>query len=691
MTALPARGGIGLRSGGRLLRRSSGLLIAVATLLLAFGVLDLKLAHGFGYFDLASTASSATTLALAAIGETIVIIAGGLDLSAGAVISLSNCLVAAHLGPTPSSMILWTLLGVLAGTIVGAVNGFCVVALRLQPIIVTLATMFIVEGITLFVLDQPGGALPPDYSQVFVGDAIPGLLPTPVLILGIALLIWAAIKLTRFGPFLYAVGSSPEAARSKGVPVGWTSFGSYVIAGTFYGAGGVFLAAQTGSGDPTVGPPMLLPIFVAIVLGGTTFVGGRGGALGTVLGAFTLMLIVNLLLVFNVPTFYSTVAEGGLLILAMLGGAFGRDAPIWRLLRGVQAAVARWRDRRRSGGRGPSRVAIAGRVGAPRADDTLPGAAWRRWIVQHGATLRYVLPSYLALMGLFVVTFAMFGSRLTPGAYSNALVVLSSFTAVLALGQGAVVISGGLDLSMPAIITFSGILLAALSRGSDAAAVWVLPTVLGFGIVCGALNGVGVVALGIDPLIMTLAMNGILQGFALVYSNGTPAGTAPPSISWLMTGKIAGMTPVVLALACFVVLATLLLSRTTFGRRLLAVGNSRTVALYSGVPVERTLVATFALSGFCSALVGIMLVGFTGQAFNDMGDPYLLSAIAVVLIGGTLMTGGRGHYLGMFGGALLLTALTMILNGLAMPASARDIIFGSVILAAVFGLRERTE
>jgi ribose transport system permease protein len=283
----------------------------------------------------------------------------------------------------------------------------------------------------------------------------------------------------------------------------------------------------------------------------------------------------------------------------------------------------------------------------------------------------------------------MFGSRISPWTYTNSLLVLSSFFAVLALGQGAVVMSGGLDLSTPAVITFAGILLTSFADGSNARASWGVPAVVLFGALAGLINGVGIVAIGIFPLIMTLAMNGMVAGIALVYSNGTPHGVAPPAVSWLMTGHLAGLTPVVFALAAFVVFATFLLGRTAYGRELKAVGNSRAVAFFAGVSVGSVLIRTYVLSGVCSALVGIMLVGFSGQAFNDMGEPYLLPAIAVVVFGGTLMTGGRGHYLGMFGGALLLTALTTILTGLLLPVAVKSILFGVVIVIAVVGLRER--
>jgi ribose transport system permease protein len=140
----------------------------------------------------------------------------------------------------------------------------------------------------------------------------------------------------------------------------------------------------------------------------------------------------------------------------------------------------------------------------------------------------------------------------------------------------------------------------------------------------------------------------------------------------------------------FVVLAVLLLGRTAFGRRLYAVGNSARVATLSGVGVGGTLLGAYILSGVCAALVGILLTGFSGQASLGMGDEYLLPSIAVVVVGGTLITGGRGHYIGMLGGALLLTALQILLDGTTLPHATRYIIFGFVLLGAVVSLRDRS-
>jgi ribose transport system permease protein len=113
------------------------------------------------------------------------------------------------------------------------------------------------------------------------------------------------------------------------------------------------------------------------------------------------------------------------------------------------------------------------------------------------------------------------------------------------------------------------------------------------------------------------------------------------------------------------------------------------VATLSGINVDRTIMLVYALSGFCAALVGCMLTGFSGQASLGMGDEYMLPSIAVVVVGGTLITGGRGSYLGMVGGVLLLTALPTLLAGTMLPYATRTIIFGLVVLAAVIALRER--
>lgn len=680
-TAPDRRGAIarGLRS----VRRGQAVIVAALVFL---GLLWLNAAlspYPLSYFDVSFLASGGATTAIAAVGQTLVILSGGFDLSAGAVVSLVNAVLATNMDPAnmEASAPLWTLVGILIGASVGTVNGFFVAVMRLQPIVVTLAVMFIVQGITLLVMDTPGGFIAPTLGAFYLGDAIPNLLPAPVAVLAVLVVLWFWLKRTSYGVTLYAVGSDPEAAHATGLRTRTTTFVTYVLAGGLYGLAGVFVSAQTGSGDPLVGNALLLPTFAAVVIGGTRLGGGKGGIVGTILGAYVLMIVVNLLLSLNVSAYYATIAESAVLMIAVLAGSLSADSVLSRRLRDLMAAIGARRTGRLVSQR-------------PREDRRLaftePATETPRlgFLQRHGHTLRHALPAWICLVVVLIVTQLVLGNVFGNQHYWNSLLVLSSFLAILALGQGAVILTGGLDLSLPWGIALSGVLLTGLVGGNDAALWTAIPVVMLVAVGVGLLNGLGVVALGLSPIVVTLAMNGVLQGVALIWSGGTPAGFAPPALRWLMTAKVAGFTPVVLLMVVFVAFAILLLGRTAFGRRIYAVGNSEVAARLSGVRTGRVIISVYVLSALCAALVGILLAGFSGQASLGMGDDYLLPSIAVVVVGGALITGGRGHYAGMLGGALLLTAMQTLLAGTALPIAFRAVFFGLVILAAVIALRD---
>lgn len=682
-------------SGGRrrpgfavLIGRHRGLITAAAVFVLLFVLVNAISAGHLSYFDISFMASGGATLALAAVGETIVILTGGFDLSAGAVISLVNVVLASSMNPAAphASIALWTLAGIGVGMATGAFNGVFIAFLRLQPIVVTLSTMFILQGVTLLVMEKPGGFVNADLGGFYLGDAVPGRLPMPILLLVCVALLWLYLKSTRFGAALYAIGSDADAARSAGVRVALTRLFAYIVAGGCYGLAGVFISAQTGSGDPLVGNPLLLSIFAAVVLGGTRLGGGRGGPVGSIIGAYILMSVVNVLLVLNVSAYYSTIAEGVILLLAVLASSISADSELAKQIRFAALRFSAW-----GAGALPSQI---GGGDKRLRREAAPGAARIQeppfWIRNRHA-LRYALPSYVLFLLVVAATELWLGHAAFHWSYWNSLIVLSSFLAILALGQGAVILTGGLDLSVPWTIGLSGILLAGIVQGSDQALLYALPIVVAIALVIGFVNGVGVVTLGISPIVMTLATNGILQGVALLYSNGTPAGFSSPLLRWFMTGKVFGATPVVFFIALFVVVAVTLLAQTPFGRRVYAVGNGARAARLSGVPVGRTLIGVYMLSSLCAGLVGALLTGFSGQASLGMGDDYLLPSIAVVVVGGAIITGGRGHYLGMLGGVLLLTALQTMLAGSNLPYATRAIVYGLVVLGAVIALRERRD
>lgn len=640
---------------------------------------------GFGYFDITLLAQGGAALALAAIGATLVILSGGFDLSVGAVISLVNVVVASGVvkGDGPLAFLLVMLLSVAVGALCGLINGACIAYGRLQPIVVTLSTMFILQGVTLLVMDSPGGSVPPVVSTVFMGDLLTDLVPMPIFLVGMALLFWAWAKRTGFGLHLYAVGGSMSSAKAVGVNVQRTLLLTYTAAGAMYGLAGLFISAQTGSGDPLVGNSLLLSVFAAVVIGGTRLGGGRGGPMGSVIGAFVLMIIVNILLIFNISAYYSTIAQGLVLIIAVMLSSLGPESSLRVFVRRFAKRIVAFRNGTLASQRGRSSQSVD--VCQNSSVDRIQVSLWMR----HRKDIKTSLPALVAFVIVALATAAIMGRDISQWSYWNSLIVLSTFLIILAMGQGAVIFTGGLDLSLPWTISLCAFLFTGLTQGSNEGLLYALIVVLLAGAIIGAANGIMVAVLGISPIVATLATNGILQGIALLYSQGTPSGFPPPVITWVMTGRAFGITPIVYGLVLFVCFAVFLFTRTAFGRHVYATGSNSKAAMLSGVPTNRILVLVYMVSGVCAAAVGVLLTGFSGQASLGMGDDYLLPSIAVIVVGGGLITGGRGHYLGILAGVLLLTALQMLLAGSGLPYAARPIIFGAVLLAAVATLRER--
>ena len=268
------------------------------------------------------------------------------------------------------------------------------------------------------------------------------------------------------------------------------------------------------------------------------------------------------------------------------------------------------------------------------------------------------------------------------------VLVLGFFLVVLSFGQGLVILSGGLDLSLPATISLGGIL-ATSWIGSDNPAAWyLLPAVL---VVCGLVGliaALGIILLRVPPFIMTMAMSIIVASALLGYTKGSPRGAAPDAAVILMKGHLFGLPVPVVVLIGFVALGWLFQSRSIFGRYIYAVGTSVEAARIAGVPVIAIQILPYVLSAMCAGFVGIALVGYSNGATLRMGDDYLLPSIAAVVIGGSSILGGRGTYLGTVGGAILLTTLGTIISALGLEFGLRTIIEGSIVLIALLLLRE---
>jgi ribose transport system permease protein len=307
---------------------------------------------------------------------------------------------------------------------------------------------------------------------------------------------------------------------------------------------------------------------------------------------------------------------------------------------------------------------------------------------------RRVLYAILAAVLLFVV-----GQIVRPGFASaqgiESVLVVASFVGFVAAGQMFVILIGGIDLSVPWVLNAAAILLVTSTHGLNADLAYGLVATLGMGTLVGVINGIGAAVFGVPAVVMTLAMNGIMEGLTLGLSGGMTceacASYAPPLVQQAVHGHLLGVPAVLYVWLIAAIVVSLVLAFTTFGRATYAVGNSSLVSYLAGLRVTGVAIALYGLSGFFSAVAGIMLVGFGGQAALGMGDPYLFQSIAAVVIGGVYILGGRGGYIGTAAGAITLVALVSVLLALNMPDYGRSIVYGLIILALLlaYGREEK--
>lgn len=259
---------------------------------------------------------AAMTLILAATGQTIVLLRGGIDLSIGGMISLGTAIAATRFGSDPGNIAFWSVAIVLVGFAVGALNGLFISVMRLQPFLVTLATWSILSGCALMVLPVDGGSFPDwwigfGYSQV-LGLAL------PVWLLLALLAFWSWFSRTPAGMEIRATGSNEKSAFLSGVSLLRVNVVTYGLSGTFAALASLYLTTQIGTGSPTIGRDYVLSSVAAAVVGGVSLFGGRGTFLGTVIGAFILTLISNLVFAFKVSSYWQPVVSGLVLLIAVL-------------------------------------------------------------------------------------------------------------------------------------------------------------------------------------------------------------------------------------------------------------------------------------------------------------------------------------------------------------------------------------
>jgi ribose transport system permease protein len=276
----------------------------------------------YGVTGVQGLAISVLPLALAAVAQAIVVISGGIDLSIGSMMALTSVVAASVMEGQSEGFAVLVVIGVLLlGLLLGAVNGAVIVLTRVPDIVATLAMLFVWAGAALLVLRTPGGESAQWLQDLVLGSVGSEWIPkAAVVLVAVVAVVWIPLRRSHLGLSLYAIGSNQLAAFRSGVSVGRTKIVAYMLTGLFSALAGLSLTASTGLATPVPGPYTLLSV-AAVVLGGVSLSGGRGGVLGPILAVLILQLIRTDMTFMRWDPNYATVAQGLILVGVVMVGS----------------------------------------------------------------------------------------------------------------------------------------------------------------------------------------------------------------------------------------------------------------------------------------------------------------------------------------------------------------------------------
>ena len=291
-----------------------GSLVMLATLVI---LMSLTSKEFLSLNNLTNVARQVSIFAIIGAGMTFVIITAGIDLSVGSLLALTGCVAMTIIDKTNGDFIGITA-GILVGAICGAVNGITVSRFRVPPFIATLAGLTVYRGLSL-VITKGLPIVKFEGSFRFIGQGVIAGIPVPVIILVIVVIVMQLVlSRTAFGAYIYAVGGNEEAARLSGIKVAWVKLWAYVLCGLLSGLAGMILMARLSSAQPAVGECFELDAIAAVVLGGTSLMGGRGAVWSTLIGALVIGILSNGMNLMGVHSHYQLVAKGVLIVMAVM-------------------------------------------------------------------------------------------------------------------------------------------------------------------------------------------------------------------------------------------------------------------------------------------------------------------------------------------------------------------------------------
>lgn len=306
-------------------------------------------------------------------------------------------------------------------------------------------------------------------------------------------------------------------------------------------------------------------------------------------------------------------------------------------------------------------------------------------IRRHNIPFKFT-PTFVSFLVLFLVwgitslSIDGFGTK----EYVIQTLQAAAFLGIVAAGQTIVVMMAGIDLSVSGVVTLSSVMTSLMVGELFGSAGSIVLGIL-FGSVIGLINALGIIYLRMHPLIMSIAMLSLIEGFLLIYTNGTPPnGMSPAIIAFSNSTWFFGVPNVIFIWLLVSIFTYWLLHMSTFGRQIIALGTNQNASILSGVADKKVQIIGYVLCGTFAGLSGILQLGYIGSTYLTLGEPYQLMSIAAVVLGGVRILGGKGNYLGVIAGTLLIVILRNVLTVIDIPMAGRNLVMGLLILVILF-------
>jgi rhamnose transport system permease protein len=585
-------------------------------------------------------------IGVAAIGMTMVILCGHIDISVGAALGVCAT-VAGKLAVAGLPMPFVVVATVLAGGLIGLINGSLVAFGRIPAIVTTLGMASILKGGLIL---STGGrwiyGLPPGFAlsrQHLLGIPVPIF---TLLILGVLFSIW--LKFAASGRDLYAVGGNAEAARLSGISERFVTVRVFALNGLLVGVSAILYATNFTAIQSNVAPGFELTVITSAVIGGVSILGGTGTIIGALLGAVLLQTIGTALVFLHIRAEWFQTVQGSLILLTILLDVFRR--------------------RRTLGATAPT--------GGGGGQSASPKFLNLRWLTIQEAVLIGIL-----LLAMLVLSFTS-DRFLTAANLLNQTRFLSE-VALLAVPMTFIIILGGIDLSVGSMMALSTIILGFSWKSFGFPLELAVLTGIAAGGLAGFLNGLAIVYLSVPPLIVTLATLAIYRGLAYGISESRSVHGFPESFAFWGSGDIFGVPVQLYILIIVLILSALVLALTPLGRCIYAIGNNETAARFAGLRVGRVKLIAYTLSGLMAGVAGFIFTSRVSSTRADAATGLELDVIAAVVFGGTSIFGGRGTILGT---TLGVVTIQLLKNGLQLSGvrgEATVILIGSVLILSI--------